>query len=302
MSVELADEDDSNSAMGEYVRELRAAVEELQSHPLVVSVRLYPEDGQATKLNDMGVQLQLKAAFVKGKLVSNKSVSAESRQRPNIHCSAEKTTQLDAVRAMKQKLLLDYGEETVNARSVLASPAPSEAFAAAAASVRATGARTAFSEMLASSLAIKARERAVKEAEEFERKAQALDVEAEAKAAEARLNLAAASRQTAAAREALEVLKKNSGAKRQKAAQDTPQTVHGSSLDFSHRPYLSYNLSKYMELESKAWARRRVELSEKPARKAEDRPRGDRDGPLDHWRRGLVGAVQEPRLGGGFIR
>lgn len=48
-------------------------------------------------------------------------------------------------------------------------------------------------------------------------------------------------------------------------------------------------------MEGEIWKRRRKEISaDKPGRTQEQRfPRGERDGPLHHWRRGLVGAVQD---------
>jgi hypothetical protein len=53
------------------------------------------------------------------------------------------------------------------------------------------------------------------------------------------------------------------------------------------------NLEYWRQEEGRVYNRRRQELSEeKEARPAEKRPRGDRDGPLAHWRHGLVGAVQ----------
>jgi len=42
------------------------------------------------------------------------------------------------------------------------------------------------------------------------------------------------------------------------------------------------------------WGRRLVRLSpDNPGRLPAEMPRGIRDGPLDHWRRGLIGAVQD---------
>lgn len=49
----------------------------------------------------------------------------------------------------------------------------------------------------------------------------------------------------------------------------------------------------WRQQEGYAYSRRRTELSaEQPARPAEKRPRGEADGPLTHWRYGLVGALQ----------
>ena len=42
------------------------------------------------------------------------------------------------------------------------------------------------------------------------------------------------------------------------------------------------------------WGRRLEQLSaDKPGRLPNEMPRGNRDGPLDHWRRGLIGTVQD---------
>ena len=49
----------------------------------------------------------------------------------------------------------------------------------------------------------------------------------------------------------------------------------------------------WRQQEGYAYSRRRTELSaEQPARPPEKQPRGQADGPLTHWRYGLVGALQ----------
>ena len=65
--------------------------------------------------------------------------------------------------------------------------------------------------------------------------------------------------------------------------------------EWRSRPYAQWSsLRVWQSYEGELWARRRVELAAgKPARLPEQLPRGARDGPLDHWRRGLVGAVQD---------
>jgi len=68
------------------------------------------------------------------------------------------------------------------------------------------------------------------------------------------------------------------------------------------RPYDEYTLQEFLRQESWLWARRSVELSdEAPARLPSELPRGERDGPLQHWRRGLVGAVQDWAEGSKFV-
>lgn len=59
--------------------------------------------------------------------------------------------------------------------------------------------------------------------------------------------------------------------------------------DWQRRPYASYDLETWRRLEGEMWSRRRKPLSDKPGRLK--MPRGERDGALHHWRRGLVGAV-----------
>ena len=59
------------------------------------------------------------------------------------------------------------------------------------------------------------------------------------------------------------------------------------------RPYDEYSLKEFLRQESWLWERRRVALSDALARLPAELPRGERDGPLHHWRRGLVGVVQD---------
>ena len=60
------------------------------------------------------------------------------------------------------------------------------------------------------------------------------------------------------------------------------------------RPYDEYTSKEWQRQESWVWVRRRKELSaDAPARLPEEIPRGERDGALYHWRRGLVYAVQD---------
>ena len=60
------------------------------------------------------------------------------------------------------------------------------------------------------------------------------------------------------------------------------------------RPYDGYTEQDWQRQESWLWSRRREPLqADKAGRKPEKMPRGHSDGPLHHWRRGLVGAVQD---------
>jgi len=58
------------------------------------------------------------------------------------------------------------------------------------------------------------------------------------------------------------------------------------------KPYLTWTLAKFRELESELHARRRVPLSDTAMPPRESRPRGE-NGPLGHWRRSVVHAVQD---------
>ena len=62
------------------------------------------------------------------------------------------------------------------------------------------------------------------------------------------------------------------------------------------RPYEKWSdpLSEFTRQEGMLWTRRRIQLSEGvAARLPEEMPRGQEDGPMHHWRRGLVFAVQD---------
>ena len=60
------------------------------------------------------------------------------------------------------------------------------------------------------------------------------------------------------------------------------------------RPYDAYTEQEWQRQESWLWSRRREPLhADKAGRAPEQMPRGRSDGPLHHWRRGLVGAVQD---------
>jgi hypothetical protein len=60
------------------------------------------------------------------------------------------------------------------------------------------------------------------------------------------------------------------------------------------RPYDGYRVEEWQRQESWVWTRRRTELvADAPSRLPEAMPRGEKDGPMYHWRRGLVYAVQD---------
>lgn len=64
--------------------------------------------------------------------------------------------------------------------------------------------------------------------------------------------------------------------------------------EWMSRPYASYDTVEiWRKLESESWNRRHAPLSDKPGKLKGHRNirRGERDGVLHHWRRGLVGAV-----------
>ena len=64
--------------------------------------------------------------------------------------------------------------------------------------------------------------------------------------------------------------------------------------EWRSRPYAKYStVEHWRQEEGRIYNRRRQELSrDAPARPAKKKPRGERDGPFNHWRHGLVGAVQ----------
>ena len=78
------------------------------------------------------------------------------------------------------------------------------------------------------------------------------------------------------------------------AAEPQPKRAR-SGEPCAPRPYDEWKdpLSEFMRQEGMLWTRRRIELSEGvTARLPEEMPRGQ-DGPMYHWRRGLVFAVQD---------
>lgn len=277
----------------EYIERLTSEVKAIQALPLVLSVRLYPEDGKAAKLNDMGVQLQLKASFISSKREGGKFFSAETRRRPNVHCNAMRPTQLEAVIAMRAKLEHEYEAELTASKAAEASISTG---------LKAVSERNVFNVLMAVSLAQHGLERALKEAIENENKARLEEEAAEMKVETARLARATAARRVLDARAALGAMRNtaSSSAKRQKKnggsdivgnASASLATHQGQSEGRAPRPYESYSHSKWNELEAKVWGQRRVELTNKPGRIIEFQ-RGPL-GPLEHWRRGLVGAVQD---------
>ena len=147
----------------------------------------------------------------------------------------------------------------------------------------------------------------VQQAGERAAKAEALvdKVEAQADAERARALLgpmearAAAWSELVLAQEHLERLKEQVRAKRQRVAegetlQMTEPPPPPTEPAWRSRQYADYDLHTWRKLEGEVWDRRRVALSrDVPGRLPEQMPRGERDGPLHHWRRGLVGAVKD---------
>ena len=253
-----------------YLDALAVVLLEIASLPLVTSVKLSGEPGD--KPTNIKVRANVKAEFV---------ALPKSRQ-PSVCLSQERPTQLEAARGLLEKLRSSdkggYAQELAAAAAAAA-----EAPADAGSSSSPSHAPSAFDRLKAASVAHRAlkqavadAERAAREACDAERAATAAREEAEAAAAEAKAALAAFEPRTAAQRDA--------EAKRQK-------TRHPREA----RPYDTYlDVQEWRRQETLQWDRRRVALTDKPARRAEDlKPRGPTgvDGPLNHWRRSVAGAV-----------
>lgn len=142
----------------EYLEKLERLKTELERLPLVNSVLLYPERGSAPTWNQMGVRLSLPAAFV----------GTKSRRQPNVHCSLEKPTQLDALLAMKEKLLSEFESElqaAAIAAAAASTPAHTTLSGIADGAPGSVAPMNAFERMRAAALAHEGLKRSVRESE-----------------------------------------------------------------------------------------------------------------------------------------
>ena len=67
----------------------------------------------------------------------------------------------------------------------------------------------------------------------------------------------------------------------------------GSNAATQQQPWDKWDRREFCRQESIAWSRRQVQLSDSVPMPSHEQRRRGQEGPLDHWRRGLVGAVQD---------
>jgi len=210
-----------------------------------------------------------------------------ARKKIRVACAADKPTQADAARAAKRRVAAILGEAAVEAAERLVT----ERCAAAGPSA---GVERNVNAVLGETQRLRAAMRgAEKRADEAEQAARRAEAEA-AEAAAAIIRAPEAARKAAwlqleAAHAALDA-----HAKRQRV--EEPAAI--KEPEWRSRPYAAYDtVDKWVKREGELWNRRRVELSaDTPSQPAEKlKPRGPtgNDGPLNHWRRSVVGAVQD---------
>lgn len=296
--------------MEEYDYELQAELRKIESIHLVSSVSL---QGKLTDKDFNSVRVR---AVLKGEFVEQKS-----RRRVQVACSKCKPTPLDAARELREKILKEFASELLAAdasgsasvagmgASVAATSLVAAELTNAPMGTSASGASSGspstslFDSMKAGSLAQRSLERAiqvaneeVKKLREQEKQIIAARILAENKEAEARANLR-------------RLLPQPPSHKKQRRAfaatsSSSPDTspCYGLEVDKStgsadgsecnDRYWDSWNLAEFRRQELILAKRRRVQLSSKEGRLPMEMPRGKRDGPLDHDRFGLVGALQ----------
>ena len=210
------------------------------------------------------------------------------RKKIRVACAADKPTQADAARAAKRRVAAILGEAAVETAERLVT----ERRAAAGPS----GVERTVNAVLGETQRLQALLRAAQtRATKAEVAAERAETEA-AEAAAAILREPEAARKQAwleleAAHAALDAHAKRQRVESGEAAPAIKEP------EWRLRPYAKYDtVDKWRKREGELWNRRRVKLSAaKPARPAEklkpSGPNGD-DGPLNHWRRSVVGAVQ----------
>ena len=212
------------------------------------------------------------------------------RQFIRVACASDKPLLVDAARAAKRRVAAILGEPAVEAAERLVAERHTAAGPSAGVE-RNVNAMLGETQRL-QALKIAAQTRAIKAEVAAER--------AEAEAAEA---AAAITRGPEAARKeawleleaAQAALDAHTKRQRVEAGEAAPAAKEPK---WRSRPYAKYDtVQKWVDREGELWNRRQVKLSPaKPARPVEKlKPRGPNgnDGPLNHWRRSVVGAVQD---------
>ena len=211
------------------------------------------------------------------------------RQMIRVPCSGDKPTQADAAREAKRRVAAVLGDAAVEAaeRLVTERRAAAGTSASVERNVNAVLGKTQRLQALlraAQTRATKAEVAAERAETEAAEAAAAILREPEAARKQAWLELEAA-------HAALDAHAKRQRVESGEAAPAVEEP------EWRLRPYAKYDtVDKWRKREGELWNRRRVKLSAaKPARPAEklkpSGPNGD-DGPLNHWRRSVVGAVQ----------
>lgn len=271
--------------MAAYSEELAQAIREIEALPLVNSVVLAGEIGAVSnksQLNSIRVRAHLSAAFV----------ADRKRRHPYVACSIEskRPTQLDAAKALLTKVKEEYEDELKAAFADCPTMPSME-----------KKQPCAFDALFAARLAKHSLERAAFEASIALERA----VADEKQAAQARQQAEGA---VATAKKALSALDpKGKSHKRQCRGFDAPpsnqarETLDEASPDKADDEdsvqgglyWEKWSAPKWKELEQKIAKARSVPLSiEVPARRPSEMPRGSRDGPLEHERHGMIGALQ----------
>ena len=277
-----------------YCVALADALRSIEGLPLVNSVVLVGTAGNA--LNEIRVRANLSSDFIEKK----------ARRQPYVACSKERPTQLAAAQRLLERLTSDeYKSELAVATAAHSSSAGASAPATAP---------TAFDRLLAGrvahralKLALTEAEQAANDARDAERSATAVRKVAEATAAETKAGLAAFEPMTAVQRQA--------AAKRQKTVGDAGLSVQEAATTEAATTieavdattnmlwtgkgqpppnwssFGSYSHSTYQKLETEVQRWRAVEPIADVQR--DPPPFGERNGALSHWRRGLIGAVQD---------
>lgn len=267
--------------MEEYEADLERELQAITAIKLVNSVAL---EGKLTDgdLNAIRVRANLKGQYVEKK----------SRRHPHVACSLERPTQLHAARELRARLMKDFKEE------IEAAEAAEESAAGPSASKATAG---VFAKMAAASLAHRSLEVAVDATAAEASRLRAVVQEMSS-------SCAAAEKKEAAARAALRDFEPRlPNHKRQKrgfAAEAGARSDDASSVitvgegeneqpDEVDEKWGGWDLSTFRRKEIQTQRGRERELSNSVApRLPSEFARGQRDGPLDHWRHGLVGALQ----------
>jgi hypothetical protein len=249
-------------------------LEVLQAIVGVTGANYFGTDGHRTK--QYGVHMQVRPN------------PEAARQMVRVACTGDKPTQADAARVAKRRVAAIVGDAAVEAAERLVTERRAAAGTSAGVERNVNAVLGETQRLRAAVLGAQKRAAA---AEQAARRAEAEAAEAAAtiiRAPEEARN--AAWLEVEAAQAALD-----SHAKRQRVEQEPPAVKEPA---WRSRPYAKYDtVQKWVDREGELWNRRRVELSaDKPGQTAEQlKPKGPtgNDGPLNHWRRSVVGAVQD---------